>query len=81
MAGPSAPVVTNLTCRDERSIFLQWQRPRVVYKTVDLYYVYYRNEEQWKFREVAVDMNATYSTGSKVSECVEVEGGTMASGS
>lgn len=67
VAGPSAPLVTNLTCKDEQSIFLQWDTPRKVYKTVDFYYVYYRNAEQWQFKEVAVGMNGTKSRGSRVS--------------
>ncbi len=66
VSGPSAPIVTNLTCKDDQSIFLQWERPHRVYKTVDVYYVYYRNKEQWKFKEVQVEVNDTYSSGSKV---------------
>ncbi len=48
--------MTNLTCagRDASSIFLQWERPRVVYRGVDLYYVYYRSEGRWRFKEVPV---------------------------
>ena len=67
VAGPSAPTITNLTCRDERSVFLQWERPRLVFKTVDLYRVHYRrDDEPWQFREVPVsvitnaDSNRTY---------------------
>lgn len=68
VAGPSAPIITNLTCKDEQSIFLQWDRPRLVYKGIDYYYIYYRNEEQWQFKEVAVGMNGTKSRGSRVRE-------------
>eukprot|EP00095_Tigriopus_kingsejongensis_P008769 maker-scaffold151_size306168-snap-gene-2.8 protein:Tk08769 transcript:maker-scaffold151_size306168-snap-gene-2.8-mRNA-1 annotation:"unnamed protein product" len=66
VAGPGPPIITNLTCKDEQSIYLQWDSPRVVYKTVDYYYIYYRNEEQWQFKEVAVGMNGTLSKGSKI---------------
>eukprot|EP00094_Tigriopus_californicus_P012020 TCALIF_11614-PA protein Name:"Similar to Ptp99A Tyrosine-protein phosphatase 99A (Drosophila melanogaster)" AED:0.07 eAED:0.07 QI:0/0.7/0.45/0.81/1/1/11/539/1209 len=65
VAGPGPPIITNLTCKDEQSIYLQWEPPRVVYKTVDYYYIYYRNEEQWQFKEVAVGMNGTITKGSK----------------
>ena len=67
VSGPSAPIVTNLTCKDEQSIYLQWERPAVVYKTVDYYYVYYHNEEQWEFKEVTVGTNgSTSSRGGKI---------------
>lgn len=66
VAGPGPPIITNLTCKDEQSIYLQWEPPRMVYKTVDYYYIYYRNEEQWQFKEVAVGMNGTITKGSKI---------------
>jgi receptor-type tyrosine-protein phosphatase gamma len=66
VAGPSAPIITNLTCKDEQSIFLQWDRPKQLYKTIDYYYIYYRSEEQWQFKEIGVGMNGTLSKGSKV---------------
>ena len=66
VAGPSPPIITNLTCKDEQSIYLQWDKPDLVFKTIDYYYIYYRNEEQWQFKEVAVGMNGTTSKGSKV---------------
>ena len=68
VAGPSAPIITNLTCKDESSIYLQWDRPQVVYKTIDYYYIYYQFDGKTQFREVAVGMNGTLSRGSKVSE-------------
>ena len=67
VAGPSAPIITNLTCKDESSIYLQWDRPQVVYKTIDYYYIYYMFDGKTQFREVAVGMNGTLSRGSKVS--------------
>ena len=66
VAGPGAPIITNLTCKDEQSIFLQWEKPRKVYKTIDYYYIYFRNEEQWQFKEVGVGMNGSLAGGSKV---------------
>ena len=66
VAGPSAPIITNLTCKDESSIYLQWDRPQVVYKTIDYYYIYYQFDGKTQFREVAVGMNGTLSRGSKV---------------
>ncbi len=67
VSGPSAPLITNLTCKDETSIYLQWDRPEVVYKMVDYYYIYYQYDEQTELREVAVGMNGSFSKGSRVS--------------
>ncbi len=58
VSGPSAPVLTNLTCKDESSIWLQWEPPRIVYRAVDVYQIYYRSEDQWRFKEVTVETGA-----------------------
>ena len=52
MSGPSGVVITNLTCRDERTLYLQWSRPPTVYNSVDQYYVYYTNDRDWAVEEV-----------------------------
>ena len=68
VAGPSPPLITNLTCKDEHAIYLQWEKPRLVYKGVDFYYIHYRDDQQWQFKEVSVGMNGTEARGSKVRE-------------
>ncbi len=47
------------TCRDEHSIYLEWDAPSVVHKSVDFYLVYFRGEDKWQFEEVRVDGNAS----------------------
>jgi hypothetical protein len=37
--------VTNLTCPDERSVYLEWSRPEVYFHSVDGYRVYYRRRD------------------------------------
>ena len=65
--GPSAPIITNLTCKDERSIYLEWDRPDVVYKDVDYYLVYFRGEDKWQFDEVVIARNiSAEDLGDKV---------------
>lgn len=54
MDGPSAPIITNLTCNDENSIFIEWDRPRTVYKDIDFYFIYYRSEDKWQFEEIVL---------------------------
>ncbi len=55
VAGPSAPIITNLTCHDEQSIYLEWEKPSQVYNNLDSYYVLFRSADQWEhFEEVAV---------------------------
>ena len=65
--GPSAPIITNLTCRDEHSIYLEWERPGTVYKSVDAYFVLFRSADKWEeFEEFSVDRNGTEEAASEV---------------
>lgn len=67
--GPSAPIITNLTCRDENSIFLEWERPSTVFKSLDSYFVLFRSADKWEeFEEVSVDRNGTEEATNEVSE-------------
>ncbi|EFX83408.1 hypothetical protein DAPPUDRAFT_48090, partial [Daphnia pulex] len=52
--GPSAPRIANLTCHNADTLFLQWHRPSIYNKSIDLYYIYYRYEDAWDFEELAV---------------------------
>lgn len=54
VSGPGAPFISNLTCQNETSLYLQWLRPGQVYGKVDLYYIYYRPEDSIEFEEIAV---------------------------
>jgi len=58
--GPSAPAITNLTCRDDTSIYIEWDEPAVVFRSVDFYLVFYRseNDDGWAVEEV-VTQNGT----------------------
>lgn len=40
--GPSSPRIANLTCHNADTLFLQWHRPPIYNKSIDLYYIYYR---------------------------------------
>lgn len=57
--GPSAPLISNLTCKDEQSIYLEWERPERVYKGIDFYFIYYRSEDEWQFEEIIVERNGS----------------------
>ena len=37
--------MSNLTCPDERSVYLEWSRPEVYYHSVDAYRVFYRRRD------------------------------------
>lgn len=63
--GPSEPHIVNLTCTDERSILVEWQRPRRVAHTLDFYIVtYYEDKDGRESRDtrhrqvVTVDANS-----------------------
>ena len=42
---PSAPYITNATCYENLKIYLEWKRPKIYYRTVDYYYIYYKPVE------------------------------------
>lgn len=44
ISGPSAPVILNLTCATQDSIYLHWARPREFFNSIDYYYVTYTSE-------------------------------------
>ena len=64
VSGPSGVVITNLTCRDERTLYLQWSRPPTVYNSVDKYYVYYTNDRDWTMEDVPAEMDEDDGGGS-----------------
>jgi hypothetical protein len=39
--GPNAPRIVNLTCHNADTLFLQWHRPSIYNKSIDLYHIYY----------------------------------------
>ena len=51
---PGAPLVVNLTCQNGNTLFLKWIRPTLYYRTVDVYNVHYRPEENdnWEIQVV-----------------------------
>lgn len=43
ISGPSAPIVSNLTCHNLDALYLRWKRPAEYYNTIDYYIVRYGN--------------------------------------
>lgn len=39
MAGPSAPIVVNLTCHSQDSLTIRWKRPLEYYNNIDFYVI------------------------------------------
>lgn len=60
--GPSAPMVTNLTCVDDTSIFLEWDRPRNVAHSIDFYFVHYDSPDTREFKVVIIFLLCTLYT-------------------
>ena len=38
---PGSPIITNITCVDSRSIYIEWIRPKVGGSYVDIYKIFY----------------------------------------
>ncbi|XP_037071439.1 protein sidekick-2-like [Pollicipes pollicipes] len=58
VSGPSAPVITDISCPSDTVIHLRWRRPDIFYGTVDLYHVLYRHGERWDFVHRMVPMKS-----------------------
>ncbi|XP_064605042.1 LOW QUALITY PROTEIN: tyrosine-protein phosphatase 99A-like [Liolophura sinensis] len=41
---PSAPRISNVTVLSPKSVFIQWERPQIVYKQIDKYVIEYKAE-------------------------------------
>ena len=52
---PGQPIVVNLTCQNGNTLFLKWLRPTLYYRTVDVYNVHYRPEENKKWEIQVVE--------------------------
>ena len=44
-AEPSAPFITNVTCYETQKIYVEWKKPKTIYKSVDYYFIYYKSRE------------------------------------
>lgn len=49
--GPSAPRILNLSCQAQDTIFIQWERPKHFFYSIDYYYVYI-NLDNRLFRDI-----------------------------
>jgi len=55
---PSAPFITNVTCYETQKIYIEWKRPKIYFKTVDYYYIYYKPDIKTEFEDVQIQANA-----------------------
>ncbi|XP_063995105.1 tyrosine-protein phosphatase 99A-like isoform X2 [Diachasmimorpha longicaudata] len=54
VAGPSAPVILNLTCQAQDAIYIYWSRPDTFWNSIDYYYIMYRNDLTHKYDEIEI---------------------------
>ena len=52
---PGEPLVVNLTCQNANTMFLKWLRPKLFYRTVDVYHVMYKREAEDKWEKQVVE--------------------------
>ena len=71
---PGAPIVVNLTCQNGNTLFLKWIRPTLYYRTVDVYNVHYRPEENDNW-EIQVVETVNNTINHMVSHIFSAEGG------
>ncbi|XP_015118557.1 tyrosine-protein phosphatase 99A-like isoform X2 [Diachasma alloeum] len=54
VAGPSAPVILNVTCQAQDAIYIYWSRPDIFWNSIDYYYIMYRNDLVHKYDEIEI---------------------------
>lgn len=59
ISGPSAPIVSNLTCHNLDALYLRWKRPQY-YNTIDYYIVSFRLVAQHEFQEIKINASARH---------------------
>lgn len=60
ISGPSAPIVSNLTCHNLDALYLRWKRPSEYYNTIDYYIVSFRSVAQHEFSEIKINASARH---------------------
>lgn len=60
IAGPSPPIVVNLTCHNQTEMYLRWKRPLEYYNTIDFYIITYREEGDQRAEEIRLNASATH---------------------
>lgn len=60
ISGPSAPIVSNLTCHNLDALYLRWKRPAEYYNTIDYYIVSFRSVAQHEFQEIKINASARH---------------------
>lgn len=60
ISGPSAPIVSNLTCHNLDALYLRWKRPAEYYNTIDYYIVNFRSVAQHEFHEIKINASARH---------------------
>ena len=53
--GPSEPHISKLTCKDDSSIIVEWERPQKVFHSLDFYFVSFECEELNQFQVLTLD--------------------------
>lgn len=60
ISGPSPPIVVNLKCHSQDTLFLRWKRPLEFYRSIDFYTIAYKRDEQNAFREIIFNSSAIH---------------------
>ncbi|XP_029054412.1 tyrosine-protein phosphatase 99A isoform X2 [Osmia bicornis bicornis] len=54
IAGPSPPLILNVTCPTHDSVYIQWARPNIFWGSIDYYFINYRIESGKRYEEIEV---------------------------
>lgn len=60
VAGPSAPIIVNLTCHSQDALHLRWKRPTIFYNSVDFYIIWFKPITESGFMNITLNASTQH---------------------
>lgn len=60
VAAPSAPILSNLACQKDGTIYVKWKRPIIYYNTIDFYIISFKGAAWDFFRQFQINSSADH---------------------
>jgi hypothetical protein len=60
VAAPSPPIITNLACQKDGTIYVKWKRPAIYYSTIDFYIISFKASVWEYYRQFQINSSAEH---------------------
>lgn len=60
VAGPSAPIITNLTCHSQDALHLRFKRPTIYYNSIDFYLIWFKQVNDIGFMNITLNASSAH---------------------